>query len=456
MMFRRGVPCVALALLSATPALADEAPGEQTCANGTCQVRLTPAQVLARAEQLVRAGQFEEAKPLLLALLKAPGYTFQARYLAGYSAMKAGKWKSAAGIFRRILVEDPGQTQVRLDYGRVLLAMGKTASADHQLRLAGEAQDLPPEVARTIRSVRNIIRSRRAWSLNVDFGIAPDSNINNATGSDTVTILFGNQPIPLSLDKAAQAKSGLGITGSFDGSLRLPIAKDGSKLWLVDVNGFGTQYKGSSFDDLYLEAATGPEFKLSERARVRIEGLVAERDYGNRIASRQAGVKGGAELTVGQTNRLGLQFDLRRTWTRFDDGYSGWQGGLYATYERVVAKSLIASASLFARRDWLKTDAYSSTEVGGILGIGGELPKGFNFGISGGLSRAVYDAPLYLFANDPRRDWRYNARVTIGNRAVRVLGLSPTIQYTYGRADSSLPLFATERSRFRLTLARYF
>ena len=459
MMTRRGCRTLGAAFLltAAAPALADadtvssEVP---VCAAGVCQVKTTAPALLARIEALVTSGHYAEARPLLAALSAAPGYKLETRFLTGFIAAQTGDLKGAEAQYRAILVDDPGQVRVRFELGRTLLAMGRTAAGDHQLRLVAESEDLPPEIARAIRSVRTIIRSRRAWTLDVDIGIAPDSNINNATGSDTITVLFGTQPIPLTLDKGAQAKSGLGVTASVSAGARLPLSKNAA--WLFDFDGFGTQYGGTRYDDLSLELASGPEFKVSDKVRLRAEVVGAQRDFGARVVSRQIGGKFGAELALDDRQRLALQLDVRNTDALFDRDYDGWQMGAYATYERVVAKSLIASASVFARRDDLRADAYSNTEAGGLIGLGGELPRGFNFGVSAGASRAVYDAPMPFFSLDPRRDWRLNARVTLGNRAIRIWGFSPSVSLSYSRSDSTITYYATERSRVRFALARYF
>ena len=420
------------------------------CTAETCKARLTADQLLGEIQQLIEAKRYDEAKPLLAAIATVPSLKFESRFLTGYVAEQTGDYGRAEAMFRAILVEDPTQTRVRLELGRTLLAMGKAQSADHQLRLAAQADDLPPEIARSIRSVRNIIRSKRAWSVNVDVGIAPDSNINNATGADTIT-WYG---IPLSLDSAAKAKSGTGLTGSIDAGVRLPVAKN--LLMLVDVNGFATNYAGSAYDDISMEVAAGPEFRLSDKLSIRAEGVVAQRDFGGRVASRQNGVKGGAEFELDKAQRLGLQLDVRHTDAKFDHNYDGWQMGAYASYERVVARSMVASASLFVRHDAMRALPYSNVEIGGLIGIGGELPKGFNFGLSGGVSHAGYEAPIPMFSPDPRHDWRYNARVTLGNRAIRVWGFSPSVSLSYSRNDSSIAYYASERTRVRFALARYF
>lgn len=426
------------------------------CAAETCKARLTSDQLLGEVQELIAAKRYEEAKPLLAALATVPALRFETRFLTGFVAEETGDYRRAEAMFRAILVDDPAQTRVRLELGRTLLAMGRTQSADHQLRLAAEAKDLPPEIARTIRGVRNIIRSKRTWSVNVDLGIAPDTNINNATTADTINVFLPYSPDPLavSLNSAAKARSGVGVTGSIDGGLRLPIAKN--TLMLVDFDAFATVYKHKEYNDLSMELAAGPEFKLSEKVRLRAEALVAQRDYGGRVASRQIGIKTGLEFRIDDKQQLAVQLDARHTDAIFDANYGGWQTALNATYERVVGHTTIASASAFVRRDSLLASAYSNTEIGAVLGLGGELPKGFNFGVSAGVSRASYDAPVPLFSPDPRRDWRYNARVTLGNRAIRLWGFSPSVSLTYVRDDSSIRYYATQRTRFRFVLARYF
>lgn len=424
------------------------------CQASVCRARLTPQQLLEEVQLLVTQSRYAEAQPLLAALSQVPTLRFQYRFLSGYVAQHTNDLDGAARFYRAILVDDPKQTRVRLELARVMLAQGKPQSADRQFRLAEQDRELPPEIARTIRAARDVIRSKRAWSLNIDAGIAPDSNINNATSADSINVYLGGQQVPLTLDESAKARSGLGRTGSIDAGLRLPMSD--SALMLLDVDAVGTDYDGSTYDDFAYEAAAGPELRLNERTRVRLQAVGAQRVYGNRIATRQFGLKGGGETLLSGNERLGLQLDVRRTNARFDDGFSGWQIGSYATYERAVAKAIVASAGVFGRRDSLKAKAYSSTEAGVIAGVGGELPWGLNVGLSGTVSRATYDAPLYFFAPEARKDWRYSARATLGIRALRVAGLSPSASLTISRIDSSLGFYSNTRARLRFALARYF
>lgn len=440
-----------------SPAAAEEtgAAPERACDYGICRVQMTPAQLLAQAETLVRARRFAEAEPLIAALAAAPEMRLQSRFLAGFSASEQGDFKSAAETFKAILADDPKQTRVRLELARAMLHMGQLGSADRQFRLAEQSGELPPDVAQVIRGARQVIRSKRPWRFDLDFGIAPDSNINNATGADRIDVHFGDVTLPIELDPGARARSGTGQTATVSTGLRLPVG-DGatSVLGSVDVN--GTNYAGSDFDDYWLQAAAGAEQRLGDRVSLSVEGLTAQRWFGGRLASSQYGIRTGTQATLSPTLRLGVQLDTRRTDARFDRGWSGWQAGLYGTVEKGVSPTMIASLGGFVRRDWLNEAAFSSTEVGATAGLGGELGWGMNFAVSGSASRAVFDAAMPLFSPEPRRDWRTSARVVLGNRKIRILGFSPQVSATYTRTDSSVAFFGNDRLRLRFAVARYF
>ena len=129
---------------------------------GQCHVRVTPQQLLAKAEALIHAKQYQAALPMVEALGQVPEMQIQQRFLAGYIAIETGDTDGAITKFRSILDENPGQTRVRLELARAYLMTGKEASADYHFRLAQNDENLPDEIARTIRNTRSILRDQRA------------------------------------------------------------------------------------------------------------------------------------------------------------------------------------------------------------------------------------------------------------------------------------------------------
>jgi outer membrane protein len=447
------------ALLAASAATSPAAPADvmTSCdAAGACTARMTGDALLAAAERLVLARQFDAARPLIAALENVPGREMERRFLAGYVAVETGDVKEAIHQFRAILASQPRQTRVRMELARALMIAGDQSAADHHLRLASQDRELPPEIAATIRSARGVIRDQRAWHFSFDFGFAPDSNINNATSAEQVDVLVSpNTRRTFTLNDDARAKSAVGVTGSFSGGVRLKSSD--KTAWLVDADGQFTHYDNDDFDDYMVQLAAGPEFKLSPKTNVTVQAVGLQRWFGGRTAQQQVGVKSGLQTDLDKGERLGAQFDVRHTASSFGSAYDGWQYGAYGTYERVIARSMVASASLFIRRESLESGTPSNTEAGFNLGVGGELKHGVNAGLSGGLSYARYDDPQIVFSmTDARHDLRGTVRAYVGSRAIRILGFSPSITYTFTHVGSNYAFYDSDRHRIRFALAHYF
>ncbi|WP_293882852.1 porin family protein [Sphingomonas sp.] len=444
-------------LLAATlfsPALAHAEAVAGHCVDGVCRVTLTADQLLAKASQLVAERQFDQARPMVAALSNVAAFRMQTHFLTGFIAVETGDTESAVREFRAALVGNPGQTRIRLELARALMMQGNRDAADYNFRLAEQDAKLPPEIQATIRASRGLLRDGRDKHLSFDFGIAPDTNITNGTNAQTVDLVYGNQTVPLTLTGNARSRSGIGQTASLSAGIRHHVAENIALL--ADVDGQGVNYKGQSADDFTGQFSVGPEIKLSDRTVISLQGIASQRYYGGERAATQFGGRANVEHTLNAGQRVGLTIDSRHTASGFSPDYNGWTTGAYATYERVVMRSMVASASLFYRTERLKSKIYSDDEIGLNLGIGGELKHGINAGISGGISHASYKAPLLSLSANPRADWRYNARIYAGLRSVRVLGFSPSVAYTYSRIDSSMILYQSNRSRLSFNLARYF
>ena len=430
------------------------APLAERCANGSCQIQLTADQHLNQATLLVEQRRFDEARPLIAVLALAPTVGMETHFLAGYVAVETGDVTTAVKEFRASLAIDPKQTRVRLELARALMMQGKDGGAAYHFRLATQDSALSPEIRATIQAQRGALRDRRPWHFSTDFGVAPDSNITNGTSAETVDLVVGNQTIPLTLDENARARSGLGQTASLSAGYRFKIGGRGALV--VDGDAQGVNYSGTANDDYTVQVAAGPEIRPTEATSISLQGLGLQRWYGGDRAVTQIGARLAVQHSIGESQRVGVTFDARHAASGLQQDYSGWNFALYATYERVIARSMIASASLFARADRLNEAAYSSNEFGLSLGIGGELPHGINAGVTGTASRATFAAPLAALSNDPRADWRLAGRIYAGVRSLRLMGFSPSVSYIYTLNASSLSLYESKRSRFAFSLARFF
>lgn len=437
-----------------TSGAAAEAAPALTCEAGKCRISLTPAMMLKVADHLVATRRFAEAKPYLEALDAVPEFDMERQFLEGYVAAETGDLKTAEARFRSVLSLRPDMTRARLELARVLMLQKKDRAADYHFWLAQDDPSLDPAVRRTVYAARGIIRDRRRWSFSIGFGLAPDTNINNATSDRTVDVLFGDVTLPFVLSPESRKSTGVGQTISLSAEARVPVAPDLSITGRAD--GYGVNYKGTFADDVAMLLAVGPDLRVDGSSRVSVETLFGQRWYAGDIANQQAGIRLSGDKRWEDSSGLGIELEARHSDFRLNDGFDGWTYSVRVAHERVLAKSLIATASIFARRDVLASEAYSSRELGLSGGIGGELPMGFNLGISAQLSKARYDAPLPILGNDARNDSRFATRVYAANRRIRFKEFSPSISYTFTNNASNLGLYDFTRHRLELQITRIF
>ena len=443
-----------IAALSPAAAPSKTAAPIRACEEEDCTVKVSATFVVQRAEQLIVAGHYDQAQPWLDMLAIAPDYQLEYHFLSGLMAMGKEDFAGAEHHYRAILDNDPSQTRVRLDLSYALMRQGKTEAADYHLRLAEQSGELPDDLRSTVRTARSAIRDSQSFRFGFNVGIAPDSNINNATNAETVDINLGPFALPLTLNDDARSKSGIGITANLTAAARLPVGETVNLLVEADAN--TVNYEGSSADDYQMQIAAGPEFQLGEAMRASVQFVGTQRWYGGEKLARNYGIRGDLQFDLREGGALAVRADAQRSDFFESDGFDGWSYGATVSYERGISKSFSLSTTAFVRRNDFVGPANANWSGGVIVGIGGELPAGFNVGASATGSYAKFDSPDYLFSFDRREDVRYGARAVVGNRRVKVLGFSPSLEYNYSHNDSNYTLYESDRHRVEFKLARYF
>jgi outer membrane protein len=410
-------------------------------------ILLTREQMLRHVEQLVADGRFDDARPYLAAMKKDPALKSETALLQGLAANNVKDWKAAEENFRAVLSQKPKWTRARLELARALYNQGDQQAADYHFRLA-EADQLPPDIAKVVQGYRQSIRAQKNWSFNMQIGLAPDSNINSSTSDRTID--FGG--LPLFLNDDARKKTGLGQTAALGGSARLRL----SEVYALDVEAAArfVNYSGRQYDDFNLSPAVGISRDFSSRTRIGIAALYNQRWYGGAAAQRSIGARVRAQQLIGSGGQLQAEISARKLKNLLSSDYSGAQYALNVAYDQAITKTTYASASLFALREPLANSFYSNFSTGASLGIGSELPFGFNGGLTLSASRGWYDSPTSIF--DARRDWNLQGYAYLGLRSIRYFGFSPSVEYRFTRNASNLPLYDFTRHRFEFALASYF
>ena len=117
---------------------------------------------------------------------------------------------------------------------------------------------------------------------------------------------------------------------------------------------------------------------------------------------------------------------------------------------------LSASVGVYGHRQWLRDDSFSSLDLGLYGGLSAYLGEDFTGGITAGLSRTAFDEPFLLLDPEARGDWRGYASLWLTTRRPLLLGLHPSLTYTYNRTSSSIGYYDSQRHRLRLGVKRRF
>ena len=158
-------------------------------------------------------GELDDAEFLLEGVKPGEGDIDDLDFLHGWIALRRGDWQIAIDRFRAMLARNPDLPRVRLDLAFAYFQAGEDRNAAYHFRLALGDKDLPPVVRARALAFLDRIRRRKSWSITGSLALAPDSNINAATGARQVA-LFG---LPAQLSEDARRTSGVGLSASILG-----------------------------------------------------------------------------------------------------------------------------------------------------------------------------------------------------------------------------------------------
>lgn len=425
----------AAALAAPLPAAAQEsdaAPG------GDSTVTMTPAQLFDFADAARDRGDYTTAEAAYRALETNPDIDIrsEARFRLGMMlADRQQRYADAAIEFRKILDERPKAGRVRLELARMHAMLGNPGAAARELR-AAEAGGLPPEVQRAVRFYANAFEASKPFGYSIGIALAPDTNINRATRSDTLGTIIGD----FTLDDDAQAKSGIGLALRGQAYFRAPISAR-SRL-LVQVSGQGDLYRQSDFNDLIVGLQAGPEVQLGKN-RVYLGGSATWRWYGGKPYSQTLGFSASLRRPVSARGQLQVEAGLARDDNRFNDLQDATVYTLSVGYDRAFSATSGGGINFSANRNAARDPGYALT--GG--GAGGYLFKEFGpvtavFNL--GYNHVEADQRIFLY---PRRriDNRYSAGLGVTLRNLRFGSFAPLARVRFERNVSTVEIYDYRR-----------
>jgi len=436
---------VAAVLLAVAPGAASaEAPPPPPART----LQLTPAQMFRLAELAQANGDLATSSTVYVALEDNPDLSVraEARFRHAKQLLGLKRNREAALLLRRLLDEKPQALAPRLELARSLQLLGDTNAALRELR-AVQSGGLPPSVARLIDRYSQALRAQRPFGASVEVAIAPDSNINRATRSDTLGTIFGDFQIA----DEGKARSGTGLSLSGQAVGRAAIGANSSLLFRA--SGFANLYRRGRFNDLAADLAAGPELNLG-RNRLQLELGATQRWFGQKPYLRSARIAGTFSHPLGSRTLLRLIGSAALVDNQLNDLQDGrsYTGQLQA--ERALTPTTGVAASLSWDRQALKDPGYATT--GWRAGVSGWRDVGrITLTAAADLGRLHADERLLLFP--ARRADRY-ARISLGAsfRQLQYAGFAPVMRFSVERNRSSIAFYDYRRTRTEMGIVRAF
>ncbi len=310
------------------------------------------------------------------------------------------------------------------------LLLGDMRSAEREFR-AAQTQTLPPEVEQLVRFYAQSLSAAKPSGLNVELAIAPDSNINRATTSDTLGTIIGN----FNLSEDAQASSGIGL--NLRGQAFFKTRMDERTDLMVRASANGDFYRTGTFDDYSIVLQAGPTYR-SGRDRISFSALAGWRWFGRSPFSFSYG--GNAEWAhpIGKRANLRVDGAITHRTDRFSAQRSADNFAISLGLDRSVSARFGIGGRLQAQRDVANDPGYS-TVIGGVSALVfrefGKTTAVLNLGYS----HLEADRRLDLFPNR-RVDDRYSASVAGTFRTLRIGRFAPVIRVSYERNRSSVEI----------------
>jgi len=441
------VPILGLAAIAQQP----EIPPRLLVSSSAAQSRsilLSPAEMVRLAVQRQAAGDLEFAGSLYRSLETDPNPSVraEARFRRAKLLLQSKRNGEAAILLRRLLDEQPTATVARLELAHALQLMGENDAAWRELR-AAQAAGLPPAVARMVDRYSEALRSARSTGASFEIAIAPDSNINRSTRSDTLGTVLGD----FDIDKNSKAKSGTGL--SLQGQAYRRFTINGDTKLLIRASTSGDLYRETEFNDVSVELAGGPEFELGA-SRFNLETGATQRWFGQKPFQRSVRIAGGWTHPLGRQSQLRLTGSAALVDNQQNDLQDGKAYSGQVSLEHALSPTTGIGLTLGADRQSLKDAGYSTTAWRAGL-VGWRDVGRATLTVAGQYGRLRADDRLALFP-DKRSD-RYS-RITIGAtfRQLMFGGFAPVTRLVIERNRSTIEFYDYKRVRSEFGIVRAF
>lgn len=346
------------------------------------------------------------------------------------------------------LASDGADALARYQLGEIHFAARRDVSATLAYRLA-LVGNLDPLRRQRVQERLAALESRRRVRITASFGVAPDSNINNATSAGAID-LYG---LPFVLSDDARRRSG--VAASFNGGLerRWPVSDGlsvlaGGSIAVLDSS-------GGAFDQRQIGVFAGPEIKLGQDRRASLSATYRDAAFGGEPLETWTGVRIEGEAYVDQKSLWNVA--VRRD--RIDNVRSSeWSG---SSYGGQVSRTRFLGPSAF----WRASATVDTYDLGGaesgyqIV----QLSAGRLF--TAPFATLAYVEPYSRWRDFERRsvafgvrrqDYEIGLNVRVSKRDWAVRNAFPYVQAVFLKSSSNVVIGDYSRQRVEFGLTRTF
>ena len=439
---------LAIVVASETPVATAADPTMRSSAAATPSLQLTPAAMFELAELADSKGDAQTVTAVYQALEKDPDPDIraEARFRHAMRLVRLDRARDAAILFRRLLDEKPAAALVRVQLATILHKLGDEEAALRQLRAVRSAS-LPPSVARFVDRLSASLQASKPLSFNFELALAPDSNINRSTRSDTLGTIFGD----FTLDQDSKEKSGVGAAVRGLAQARLSL---GANLDLTARAGADTNlYRDKDFNDISLDLSAGPEWRIG-RTRLTAEAGAGQHWYGMKPYQRSLRIGGSLTRPIGPVAQARIDVAARWTDNRVNDLQDGSGLSMRLRYERALSPRMLLSGFIGADRFKARDDAYSTKSWSAGMTAYREMGRMTLFaGVE--LGRLKADARLALLP-EARKDQLRRIQLGAVYRQFTFAGFAPMTRLVVERNRSSVEFYDYQRTRTEFGVSRAF
>ena len=403
------------------------------------QVQMSAAQLFAYADAARDRGDYATAETAYQALFQDPDLELrtEARFrLAEMYTNKLGKHREAAVLLRRILDDRPDAASVRLELARVDALIDNFLDARRELRAAEATGQLPPEVRQQVRFFSNALTALKRVGGGLEVSLAPSTNINRATSSDTLGTVIGD----FTLSDDARAQSGVGLSVQGQSYARLPLGKKTDLL--LSASGSADLYRQSEFDDLIAAFQAGPQW-LSGKDRMSLSAATSWRWYGLDPYTFDYGLTGDWQHPIGGRTQLKLDASAFREDNRRDDLEDGERYWLAAEVDHAFSARFGGGLQLNGTRQVANDPGYSTVSGGTSVYLYRELGRTTAV-LNLSYRHLEADARLFLYP-ERRKDNDVNVQLSGTFRALTVGTFAPIVRAGYERNWSTVGIYDFHR-----------